>query len=74
MVMFQREGAKAVQQTPIVVRFLGEVVDYFADILLEGRFILAPKSIEKIINVHRAQSLNYLKATGLHLAIILNFG
>jgi GxxExxY protein len=75
MVMFRREGVKAVQQAPIVVRFLEEVVgDYFADILVEEKIILELKSIEKIINVHKAQALNYLKATGLHLAIILNFG
>ena len=48
--------------------------DYFADILVENKIILELKSAEKIINKHRAQTLNYLKATGLKLAIILNFG
>ncbi|MCD4755690.1 MAG: GxxExxY protein [Deltaproteobacteria bacterium] len=32
------------------------------------------KAIEKITDAHRAQTLNYLKATGLRLAILLNFG
>jgi len=32
------------------------------------------ESVEEIINTHRSQALNYLKATGLQLAIILNFG
>ncbi len=29
---------------------------------------------DKITNIHKAQTLNYLKATGLRLAILLNFG
>ena len=75
MVMFRRNGVRAVQQAPIVVRFFEEVIgDYFADILVEEKIILELKSVEKIINAHKAQTLNYLKATGFHLAIILNFG
>jgi GxxExxY protein len=75
MVLFLREGIHAKQQAPITVYFDGEVVgDYYADILVEDKIILELKAIEKIIDVHRAQTLNYLKATGLHLAILLNFG
>jgi len=44
-----------------------------ADILVDERIILELKCIETIANVHRAQVLNYLKATGKQLAIILNF-
>lgn len=75
MILLKREGIKAKQQAQITVYFEGEVVgDYYADILVEERVILELKSIEKIIDVHKAQALNYLKATGLPLAIILNFG
>ena len=75
MVLLRREGIHAKQQAPITVYFDGEVVgDYYADILVEDKIILELKAIEKITDVHRAQTLNYLKATGLHLAILLNFG
>ena len=75
MVLLRREGIHAKQQAPITVYFVVEVVgDYYADILVEDKIILELKAIEKIIDVHRAQTLNYLKATGLHLAILLNFG
>ena len=75
MVLFQREGIQAKQQAPIAVYFEGEVVgDYYADILVEDKIILELKSVEEIINAHRSQVLNYLKATRLPLAIILNFG
>jgi len=75
MVLLRREGIHAKQQAPITVYFDGEVVgDYYADILVKDKIILELKAIEKITDVHRAQTLNYLKATGLHLAILLNFG
>jgi GxxExxY protein len=75
MVLFRRDGMKALQQVPITVRFSNEIVgDYFADILVDDMIVLELKSIEKINNAHRAQALNYLKATNKQLAIILNFG
>jgi GxxExxY protein len=75
MVLLRQQGIHAKQQAPITVYFNGEVVgDYYADILVEDKIILELKAIEKIADAHRAQTLNYLKATGLQLAIILNFG
>ena len=44
-----------------------------ADILVDEKIILELKCVEAITNVHRAQALNYLKATGRNLAIIINF-
>ena len=74
MVLFSRDKIPAVQQAPISVRFEGESVgNYVADILVDDKKILDLKCTETIANVHRAQVLNYLKATGKQLAIILNF-
>ena len=75
MVLLRRENIEAAQQAPITVSFEGEVVgNYYADILVENKIILEIKSAEHIIDAHRAQALHYLKATGLRLALILNFG
>ena len=41
--------------------------------LVDDKIILELKTVEKITDIHKAQALNYLKATGLHLAIIFNF-
>ncbi len=74
MILFKRDRVPAVQQAPINVRFEGEIVgNYVADILVDDKIILELKCVETIANVHRAQVLNYLKATGKELAIILNF-
>jgi len=75
MVLFQKEGIPAQQQATITVYFEGKVVgDYYADILVDDRIILELKAVDRIVDVHRAQALNYLRATGIKLAIILNFG
>jgi GxxExxY protein len=74
MVLLRREKISAIQQAAINVEFEGEVVgNYVADILVEDKIIIELKCVETIANVHRAQALNYLKATGRKLAIIINF-
>lgn len=75
MQLLEKEKIPAKQQAPVTVYFEGKVVgDYFADILIDDKIILELKSAENIVDAHRAQTLNYLKATGLTLAIIVNFG
>lgn len=75
MVLLRKAGIRAEQQAPIKVSFEGEEVGfYIADIVVDGCIILELKSQEKITDTNRAQTLNYLKATGYKLAIILNFG
>ena len=75
MILLEREGIKARQQMPTRVSFEGRVVGYYvADIIAEDLVILEIKAAENLSEGHRAQTLNYLKATGLRLAILLNFG
>ena len=75
MVLFRRVGINAAQQASFKVNFEGEVIGaYFADILVENNIILELKVAANILNAHKAQVINYLKATGVKLAIILNFG
>jgi len=75
MILLYENGIRAEQQVPIKVNFHGRVIgDYIADILVEHQIILELKAQDKITDIHKAQTLNYLRATGLKLAIILNFG
>jgi GxxExxY protein len=75
MILLRKAGIKAQQQCSIKVYFEGEEVGiYVADIVVEDSIILELKSQDTITNANRAQALNYLKATGYKLAIILNFG
>ena len=75
MILFRREAIQARQQVPIRVYFEGQDVGYYlADILAANKIVLEMKAVEGLIDAHRAQTLNYLRATGLRLAVLLNFG
>lgn len=50
------------------------VGDCFTDILVEERVIIELKATKGIDDSHVAQTLNYLKASGLKTALLLNFG
>lgn len=74
MVLFAEHGIRAVQQAQINIDFHGNNIGiFYADILVEDVIILELKSQEKLIDVNKAQALNYLKASRLRLAILLNF-
>lgn len=70
----QRQGLSADAQSPVAVRYKGEVVgDYVADIIVEGRVLLELKAQEKLTKAHQAQVLNYLRATGIRVGLLVNF-
>ena len=57
------------------MRYRDEVVgDYVADLLVEGCVIVEVKSVRVLDEIHAAQCLNYLRATGLQICLLLNFG
>jgi GxxExxY protein len=71
----RKAGVGVEQQKPISVLFDGvKVGEYFPDMLIEGRVIVEIKASKAIADEHVAQVLNYLKATGLQVGLILNFG
>ena len=71
-----RKAALAVsQQHPTLVHYDGVVVGQYAvDLLVEHTVLVELKVAKAIDEIHRAQCLNYLKAMGLHLCLLLNFG
>lgn len=63
------------QQKPLLVYYDGVVVgEYLTDLLVEGAVILELKVVQAFDDVHLAQCLNYLKATGLKVCLLINFG
>ena len=71
---FGLQELRAEAQVPIVVRYKNMVVgEYFADIVVEKRVILELKAQQQMHQASKAQLLNYLKATGLHLGMLINF-
>ena len=68
-------GVRFESQKRLPVRYKGQLVgDYVADFVVEDQLILELKAVSKFNPAHESQAHNYLAATGLRLAILLNFG
>ena len=71
----RKKGLHVEQQFPISVKYDGVVVgEYVADMLVEAKILVELKAVKEIEDMHKAQCINYLKATGLSTCILINFG
>jgi GxxExxY protein len=71
----RKVGLRAMQQWPVSVFYDGIVVgEYVADILVEDLILVELKAAKALDDIHLAQCLNYLKATGKSLCLLVNFG
>ena len=63
------------QQACVNVIYDGIVVgEYVSDLLVEKEILVELKAVKALDNVHMAQCMNYLKATGLTVCLLINFG
>ena len=68
-------GLRVEQQKLVQVRYKGELVgEGVLDMLVEDAVIIEVKAVDALDGAHTAQCLNYLKATGLPVCLLLNFG
>ena len=68
-------GLNVCSKVPIPVWFRGTRVGRFeADILVEKCVLLELKAVRTLDSSHRAQLLNYLRATEIEVGLLLNFG
>ncbi len=71
----EKAGLKVVQQKPIQIHYKGLLVgEYMADLLVEGKVLIELKATRDFEDAFYAQCLNYLRATGLEVCLLLNFG
>jgi GxxExxY protein len=74
LVELKKRGLKAESQVPIKVLYKDTTVgEYIADLLVEEEVFIELKTVEAIDKVHEAQLLNYLKATGKPVGLLVNF-
>ena len=75
LVELTRCGLAAQAQAPIQVHYKGAIIgEYVADLLVERQVIVELKAIKDFDDIHTAQCINYLKATGLRICLLINFG
>lgn len=63
-------------QKQIEVRYKGQILDkgYFADLVCFNLILVELKALNRLSGNEEAQILNYLKATGLQVGVLINFG
>lgn len=73
---FQYRNIPFVQQKPLSMFYRGQQLSciYKPDFVCFEHIIVELKAVQKLIDEHRAQTMNYLKATGYQLGLLVNFG
>jgi|ERR1051326_8177124 GxxExxY protein len=68
-------GLQADPEAPIAVFYKGQPVgQFFTDIRVEGVVLVELKSVRALVVAHEVQLVNYLKATGIEIGLLINFG
>ena len=63
------------RKVKLPVRYKDIIIgEYEADLVIDKKFVVEIKAVSKFNASHQAQAMHYLAATGLHLALLLNFG
>lgn len=74
-IALQQVGLQVRRQVPITVYVRGNGVgEFIADLLVDDRVLLELTAARAIDSAHEAQTLNYLRATPIEVALLLNFG
>jgi len=73
-VELRKAGLLVVQQHAVQVHYENVVVgDYLADMVVEESVLVELKAVKALDDIHSAQCLNYLKASKLHVCLLINF-
>jgi GxxExxY protein len=68
------QGIRVKTQSSYPVNYKGRCIgEYFADLIVEDEIVLELKCVDHLSKEHTAQCLNYLKASGHNLALLINF-
>ncbi len=75
LIELRKMGMECSNQQRILVYYEGQVVgEYVADIFVANKVIIELKAVETLLEGHRAQLINYLKATSYEVGLVMNFG
>ena len=75
VLVLRKNGHKVEVQKSVPITFLGKQIGvHILDTVVDERIILELKAVSEIAPIHKQQALSYLKATGLPLALVINFG
>ena len=74
-IVLNEKGLNVEEQAPLEVKFRNRMVGvFYADLLVENLVIIELKAVTSLKPEHEAQLINYLKASGKHIGLLVNFG
>ncbi|MDO4195580.1 MAG: GxxExxY protein [Prevotellaceae bacterium] len=73
---FTLRGIPFEPQKPLTIKYKGAIMNkyYIADLYCFGEIIVELKAVQALTDIHKAQVINYLKATGAKIGMLINFG
>lgn len=75
LIALKDKGIVALQQVPLKVSFRNQTVgDFVADMVVENKVLIELKAMKNLLPEHQAQIINYLRATGIDIGLLINFG
>jgi GxxExxY protein len=75
VVALTQKGLAVSSQMRLNVKFRGVIVcEFCADLLVNEKVIVEMKAVQRLLPEHKAQLINYLKATGIEVGMLINFG
>jgi GxxExxY protein len=70
-----KTGLDVKQQQALKVWYDGVLVgEYVADLIVEAKILVELKAVKVLDEIHQAQCINYLRATGYRICLLINFG
>ena len=75
-IVLKEEGINYEREKHFPIQFRGTILqcDYIADFVIDNKVIVELKAVSALDPLFEAQVINYLRATGLQVALLINFG
>ena|SRR5262249_20890029 len=72
---FKLQGIECVPQHPLPIHYKGEAIDdkFIMDVYFPDRLVVELKAVEKLLPIHEAQLLTYLRLSKTHVGLLINF-
>ena len=75
LITLQEKGLEVARELPLHVKYKGQNIgSFFAGLVVDHTVLVELKAVSALLPEHKAQVINYLKASGLEVGLLINFG